>query len=67
MTRTEELVETAQWLDERAAVLERIATASRAAQREELRLEVVRIRGRAQLLRLLASSDPPDDADRSRP
>lgn len=61
-TRTEELVETAQWLDERAAVLEKIARASRSALRDQLRLEVVRIRGRAGLLRLLASSDSPDGA-----
>lgn len=51
-TPTEELLETAVWLDERAAELEKIAAESRKSQRDHmLRVEVARIRGRAALIR----------------
>jgi hypothetical protein len=58
-TPTEELLETADWLDERAAVLERVSSAPRKELSEVLRQEIAKIRGRAWLLRFNATNQIP--------
>ena len=58
MTAHAELAETADWIDGRAAVLERIAAAVNRKVAEQLRTEVARYRGRAALIRLAAGSIP---------